>query len=94
MRASKEQVPLRDGQLRGSGMVQEPQISGTNWSITMGYGGAASAYALIQHENLSFHHPQEGRKAKYLSDPFRDALPGIEDRMSEFVVRYFATGGF
>lgn len=94
MRRAKRQVPLRDGPLRASGTVLEPVISGTSWSITLGFGGAASAYALIQHENLTFSHAP-GRKAKYLEDPVRDSMPAIEAHLARSVSNYFRpTAGF
>lgn len=88
MRMAKGQVPLEDGPLRASGTVEEPIVSGTAWEITLGFGGAASAYALIQHENLTFNHAP-GRKAKYLEDPVRAALPTIEARLNRSVSNYF-----
>ena len=101
MRVSKRMIPLEDGILRGSATIYPVVISGTHWEITMGYGGAASAYALLQHENLSFHHPglkskrkgQTGRHAKYLSEPVRMAVPTIEARLSRSVMNYFTPFG-
>lgn len=94
MRESKRIVPLDLGPLRASGTVMEPVIFGTRWEITLGYGGAASAYALIQHENLSFNHAP-GRSAKYLEGPVRAALPTIEARLARSVSNYFRpTVGF
>lgn len=94
MRVAKRQVPLDDGPLRASGTVLEPVVQGRRWEITLGFGGAASAYALIQHENLTFSH-SPGRKAKYLEDPVRAALPAIEARLARSVGNYFRpTAGF
>lgn len=102
MRASKRMVPLEDGILRASATVEQPIISGQLFSITMGYGGDASAYALIQHENMSFHHPglqskrrnQTGRTAKYLETPVVVALPHLEAKIARSVLAYFLTNGF
>lgn len=60
-------VPVDTGTLRASGMVEAPEISKDAVSVTMGYGGAASAYALRQHEDLSYHHTVGG--PKYLETP-------------------------
>jgi hypothetical protein len=97
MNQSMRQVPLEDGILRGSATVEKPEISGQTFSIAMGYGGNASAYALIQHENLGFHHPgmhskrkgQTGRKAKYLEDPVKDAAPNLEAKLARMVMNLF-----
>lgn len=101
MNKSKRQVPLEDGILRSSATVNQPVTSGQLFSITMGYGGDASAYALIQHENLSFHHPglhskrkdQSGRKGKYLEDPVNESLPTLEARIAKSVLAYFIVNG-
>lgn len=101
MNESKRMVPLEDGPLRASGTVEPPVISGTHFSVTLGYGGAASAYALIQHENMSFRHPgrdskrggQTGRGAKYLEIPVQQAAPGIEARLANYVRAYFTPMG-
>jgi hypothetical protein len=72
MTRSEPQVPFRDGILRGSATVGQPQISGPNASIKFGYGGAAKAYAAVQHERLDFAH--KVGKAKYLEDPVIEHL--------------------
>lgn len=101
MNESKRRVPLEDGPLRASGTVERPIISGTHFSITLGYGGAASAYALIQHENMSFRHPgrgskrggQTGRGPKYLEIPVQQAGPSIESGLANYVRGYFTPMG-
>jgi hypothetical protein len=101
MNKSKRQVPIEDGILRDSGTVNPAETIGDRFKISMGYGGAASAYALIQHENMAFHHPglhskrkgQVGRKAKYLEDPMRDAGPTLERKMADMLVNYFRANG-
>lgn len=48
-------VPVGDtGLLRGSGRVTGPE--GPKKKVTLSFGGAASAYAMVQHERLDFHH--------------------------------------
>lgn len=62
-------VPFRLGTLMSSGYVAQPKIESSHKVVQhLGYGGAASAYALVQHENLTYHHPG-GRQAKYLELP-------------------------
>jgi hypothetical protein len=65
--AKANYVPVRDGILRASGFVREPVITHDNASVTIGFGGAAEAYALEQHERLDYHHTVGG--PKYLERP-------------------------
>lgn len=60
-------VPVDTGALRGSGHVQLPEHHGNEVTVTMGYGGVAEAYAIPQHENLSYNHTVGG--PKYLERP-------------------------
>jgi hypothetical protein len=71
MAESYKQVPWDIGTLRASGFVQKPVSDGGGVSVTMGYGGLAKAYALIQHE-VKFNHPKGG-KDHYLYDPAMEA---------------------
>ncbi len=76
MTESKQKwVPVDVGTLRASGRVEQPQIRGKDVSVDLGYGGAASAYALIQHE-ANFNHPGQGRR-KYLEQPVKNHLPKL-----------------
>jgi len=87
-RDSQRQVPHATGVLRASGVVNPPTVDGTHVEVRMGYGGAASAYALSQHEDLSLNHPDptnphsdpKGR-AKYLETPVRDQTRGLAGRL-------------
>lgn len=82
MSDSKENyVPVKDGILRGSGYVADPVIDASGVSVEMGYGGAASDYALVQHERLDFNHPG-GKSAKYLERPLMAAERGMADRLA------------
>lgn len=71
---SQELVPVQFGTLRSSGFVSTPEISGGDVEVQIGYGGAASEYAVIVHEDLTMQHPRGGQ-AKYLESP---AVAGIE----------------
>ena len=75
MQESQRQVPVDTGILRASGTVLPPETDGRNARVVMGYGGAASDYATIQHERLDFAHRPPG-KAKYLEDPLQAHLDG------------------
>ena len=64
---AKQQTPVDLGVLRASGTVFPVERSRTGASIELGFGGAASGYAVVQHERLDYHHPTG--KAKFLEDP-------------------------
>lgn len=70
-RNSQRLVPVDTGTLRRSGILLLAREKGSSMiEVVMGYGGAASAYALKQHENLSYRH-KEGQQAKYLEEPVK-----------------------
>lgn len=50
-------VPVRDGILRGTGMVTP--IPG-RVAVMMSFGGSAALYAEDQHENTTYHHTHGG----------------------------------
>jgi hypothetical protein len=84
MADSKEHyVPVDTGTLKNSGHVQLPEIDGTTVTVQMGYGGAAEAYAVVQHERLEFNHPVGG--PKYLERPLLAAASGLVSRLAEFI---------
>lgn len=87
-RNSQRRVPHATGVLRASGVVRPPAVMGTKVEVTLGYGGAASAYALYQHENLSLNHPDPTNphsdpkgEAKYLENPVREQVQGLAGRL-------------
>lgn len=77
--SKRDFVPVDQGTLRGSGHVRQPHIRGTRAEVTLGYGGAASAYALVQHERLDYAH--DVGQAKYLERPVNDAARGFGERL-------------
>lgn len=81
---SQAQVPFDEGVLSASGQIHPPAIAGGSIVVEITYGGNASNYAAEQHENLSYRH-DPGRKAKYLEDPFNDALSGFDNRLAKRV---------
>ena len=85
MSKSKRIVPVDTGTLRGSGHTQEPEVHGTKVSVTMGYGGAASDYALIQHEGYFVHTGNQRRK--YLERPTLEAQKGLDQRIARRIAR-------
>lgn len=80
-------TPVDHGTLAGSGAVMPPEMNGNKISVTLGYGGAASAYAMYIHELLEspsgkpINWSKSGSGAKYLENPTRKAIPQIENRI-------------
>jgi hypothetical protein len=68
MSEAKEVTPVDLGTLRDSGHVLPPDTSPTGVEIVAGFGGAASDYAIVQHERLDYSHATGG--AKFLERPF------------------------
>lgn len=68
MLESQKIVPFEEGDLHDSGEVDRPEIDGGKASVSLHYGSATVNYALIQHENLTYHHPNGG-SAKFLETP-------------------------
>lgn len=60
MGASKDEVDVDEGTLRGSGFVRPPEIGAGRVTVTLGYGGAAEGYAVYLHEGTG---PAVGRPA-------------------------------
>ena len=92
--ADRNYVPVDLGTLRASKYIEGPDINSDNIEVTIGYGGAASAYAAAVHENPSQHDPPSwegvtvefhprGRGRKYLEQPLNAAMPGMPDRIAE-----------
>lgn len=94
-RSKRDFVPVHFGVLRASGYVKNGTDEDKNKqsiSVTMGYGGAASAYALAVHENPGKYDPPswqgvdvqfhpEGHGRKYLERPIQEALPTLLQRI-------------
>lgn len=81
-------VPYDTGNLARSQIVHHPKQAGNNVHVDITYGGVAEPYALVQHENLDFFHPSRasglppnGRQAKYLEEPAREAMIGLTYRL-------------
>lgn len=83
LRVSQTLVPVDTATLKGSGMVGMPAISRDVVTVQIGYGGAASAYAEVQHEELSYQH-KPPTQAKYLEQPFLEATQnGMDVRIAD-----------
>ena len=64
MSESHDECPYQTHALQRSGQVNEPVVTESEISCTMGYN---ESYAAVQHEDLNFKHPHG--KAKFLEDP-------------------------
>lgn len=100
MTESKTVVPVDTGTLRASGFVAPPVIAGPEVSVTLGYGGAAAAYALPVHENPRSGHTggvsPQGRKYrhwaqvggwKYLEGPLNESAQAMPEAVADAVRR-------
>ena len=75
MTVAKLRTPVDTGTLRSSGLVTK--VSDTR--VELSFGGAASAYAAIVHENLTSYHPVG--QAKFLESAILEwqAAGGIQE---------------
>lgn len=81
---SKKIAPLDEGVLVNSGFVTQPERQGGRIVTEIGYGGAASAYAVVQHEDPDLIHPN-GREWKYLERPLKESSPFLIARIGRRV---------
>lgn len=80
-------VPVDLGELKDSGFVDKPVVKPFTQtvSVTLGFGGIAKAYALIQHENLGFKHKTGG--PKYLERPVDLAAKRVSRNVGQAIGR-------
>lgn len=74
---AQELAPVDFGVLKSSdsAFVNPPDVDGDEISVELGFGGAAAAYALVQHETHK-------TKSKYLERPFQEAQSGMASRLA------------
>ena len=77
--SKRNYVPVYQGTLRASGHVQGPTLRRNSAEVTLGYGGAAAAYALVQHERTDYAHTVG--QSKYLERPVHNAAQGFARRL-------------
>ena len=92
-------TPLRDkmgGSLRASNFVGVPTISGGRATMEVGFGGAATKYALFVHEmtgsNINWSEPGTG--AKYLERPFDQLQPKLANNLAQRMAAFLKRNGF
>jgi len=83
MAKAKAITPVDTGTLRASGHVSPPKVGAGSVEVIAGFGGAASAYAVVQHERLDYAHPTG--QAKFLEEPFLQAAPQIPRNLARGV---------
>lgn len=72
--AKEKYVPVDLGALRASGFVRFDNRF-KEYTVKIGFGGAAAPYALIQHENMQYKHTTGG--PKYLERPVMERAGSI-----------------
>ncbi len=90
MTKAKKLTPVDQGPLRSSGHVKKPVITRNKATVVLGFGGAASAYALAVHEHPSRQSPPSWRGGvsftsggpKYLERPVKEARKGFGRRVA------------
>lgn len=87
---AKKRAPLDVGDLRGSGYVSTPRWDSDGVMVECGFGGSASAYALDQHENLTYRH--DVGEAKYLERAVTAQAPAVERILAEYPEKALQTG--
>lgn len=76
--AAQELAPVDLNTLRASGTVLPPTRTGQRIEVEAGFGGAAAAYAIIQHEKHS-------SKSKFLERPFLQRAPKMAANLAKRV---------
>lgn len=73
---AKRRAPVDTGTMRASGVTLPPSKRGSQIVVEGGFGGAASDYVIVQHEDTSLRHTHG--EAKFLEKPVlerADKLP-------------------
>jgi|SRR5581483_8221599 len=82
---AQSRTPVDTGVLRASGTVLPPEQRGDKIEVEAGFGGAAAAYAIRQHEDMSLNHATG--QAKFLEQPFLERAPKIPSNLSRRIER-------
>lgn len=75
MTVAKRLCPVDKGTLRASGRVESPRVEGASVIFRLSFGGAASAYALRVHEDVTVYH--KVGQAKFLETPIKASEQGM-----------------
>lgn len=88
---SKRIVPFDTGVLKDSGRVEKPKMDATGIEVEITYGGAAKAYAAVQHWDTTLNHPN-GKQALYLQTPVLAAKDTFYRAVMESFAHYIQKG--
>ena len=90
MTEAKQRAPVDVGTLRNSGYVTLPRRQGGDTFVEAGFGGAAKAYAVRQHEELAYRH--EVGEAKYLENAINAKEQEVRERIARLTDKALTTG--
>lgn len=90
MTEAKQRAPLDVGTLRNSGYVTLPRTDSEGTFVEVGFGGAAKAYAVRQHEELSYRH--DVGEAKYLERAINATEKEVMAHVKRVAARAMQTG--
>jgi hypothetical protein len=85
MKEMKRRVPVDTGTLKDSGFVEKPVRDGMNVRLTLGFGGAAEAYAIYVHEDLEAVH--RVGEAKFVESVLNESTPYFAVRVAQSLYR-------
>ena len=91
MTDAKKRAPLDLGTLQNSGYVTLPRRDGGGVFVEAGFGGAAKAYAVRQHEESSWQH-DAGRESHYLLNAINATEGQVARRIKKVAQRGLNTG--
>ncbi len=90
MEESRKRAPVDSGDLRRSAYVTIPKTTGDKTEFEFGYGGAAAAYAIPQHERTELSHRQG--EAKFLDNAVSSEMAGARRIALRKAKRAFVSG--
>jgi hypothetical protein len=89
MTEAKDRAPLDVGTLRNSGYVTLPVTRGGDTFVEAGFGGAAKAYAVIQHEG---HYNHDVGERKYLENAINAKEQEVRERVKRMAGQALQSG--
>lgn len=85
----KDRTPVRDGHLKSSVKILPAKRTRQGIEVQWAAGGVATAYALVQHENLSFQHTVG--QAKYISSVVYEDAGAMKSELQQGISELFST---
>lgn len=86
MLATKRVTPVAFGNLRDSGMVQQPRTNDGVVSVELTFGGASAPYAVYVHERTDLYHAPP-TKAKFLEETVLERVPNFQKNMARNMLK-------